>query len=62
MYRNVRILSRPGEATNESFAGAFFMPYEKKKKRQTEQLGALRLFSSQSPINLALQTGNGTLY
>ncbi len=32
------------------------MPY---KKRRTEQYGALRLFSSKSPIYLALQTGNG---
>ncbi len=52
------LLSREGEATNGSF-GAFFMPYEKNKKRRTEQFGSLRLFSSQSPINLALQTGNG---
>jgi hypothetical protein len=37
----------------------FLMPYEKNKKRRTKQFGALRLFSSQSPINLALQTGNG---
>ncbi len=58
IYRMVRILSRQGKATNGSF-GAFFMPYEKNKKRQTEQFGALRLFSSQSPVNLALQTGNG---
>jgi hypothetical protein len=43
MYRNVRILSRQDK---------------KNKKRRTEQFGALRLFSSQSPINLALQTGN----
>ncbi len=44
MYRNVRILSRLDK---------------KNKKRLTEQFRALRLFSSQSPINLALQTGNG---
>jgi hypothetical protein len=44
MHRNVRILSRQDK---------------KNKKRRTEQFGALRLFSSQSPINLALQTGNG---
>jgi hypothetical protein len=29
------------------------------KKRQTKQFGAPRLFSSQLPINWALQTGNG---
>ncbi len=29
------------------------------KKRRTKQFGAPRLFSSQSPINWALQTGNG---
>ena len=29
------------------------------KKRRTEQFGAPRLFSYQSPINRALQTGNG---
>jgi hypothetical protein len=46
IYRNVRILSRQGEVTNGSF-GAFFMLYEKNKKRRTEQLGALCLFSSQ---------------
>jgi hypothetical protein len=34
-------------------------PYKKNKKSRTEQFGALRLFSSQSPINPALQTGNG---
>jgi hypothetical protein len=44
MYRNVKILSRQDK---------------KNKKRRTEQFGALRLFSSQSPINLALQIGNG---
>jgi hypothetical protein len=44
MHRNVRILSRQ---------------VKKNKKRRTEQFNALRLFSSQSPINLALQTGNG---
>jgi hypothetical protein len=44
MQGNVRILSRQDK---------------KNKKRRTEQFGALRLFSSQSPINLALQTGNG---
>ena len=44
MYRNVSILSRQDK---------------KNKKRRAEQLGALRLFSSQSPINLAIQTGNG---
>jgi hypothetical protein len=44
MHRNVRILSRQDK---------------KNKKRRTEQFGALRLFSSQSPINLALQTANG---
>jgi hypothetical protein len=30
-----------------------------KKKRRTKQFGAPHLFSSQSPINSALQTGNG---
>jgi hypothetical protein len=29
------------------------------KKRRTEHFGAPRLFSSQSPVNWALQTGNG---
>ena len=32
---------------------------KKIKKRRTEHFGAPRLFSSQSPINWALQTGNG---
>jgi hypothetical protein len=32
---------------------------EIKKKRRTKQFGAPHLFSSQSPINSALQTGNG---
>jgi hypothetical protein len=45
IYRNVRTLSRQGEATKGSF-GAFFMPYENNEKRRTEQFGALRLFSS----------------
>ena len=44
IYRNIKILSRQDKKT---------------KKRRTEQFRALRLFSSQSPINLALQTGNG---
>ncbi len=34
-------------------------PYKKNKKRRTEQFGALRLFSSKSPVYLAFQTGNG---
>ncbi len=58
IYGNVRILSRQDEATNGSF-GALIMPYETNKKKRTKQFGALRLFSSQSPINLALQTENG---
>jgi hypothetical protein len=32
---------------------------KEKKKRRTKQFGAPHLFSSQSPINSALQTGNG---
>jgi hypothetical protein len=44
MHRNVRILR---------------MQDKKNKKRRTEQFGALCLFSSQSLINLVLQTGNG---
>ena len=32
---------------------------KKFKKRRAEHFGAPRLFSSQSPINWALQTGNG---
>jgi hypothetical protein len=32
---------------------------KEKKKRRTKQFGAPHLFSGQSPINSALQTGNG---